>query len=209
MDGKQSRYFETAERMDEAFLDLLADRDLELVTIKDVCARAGVHRSTFYLHYETIDDLLAESTALMNHRFAEHMERGIDGPSGRNLVSRIPELPAEELVFVRRDYVVPYLTYVRDNRRLYACALRNSRALRLDRTYRRMLEHVIEPVLDRLDVPQADRRYLLAYHMAGLMAIVRTWLEDGCADAPEHVAAVMERCIAGRREGNPAERKES
>ena len=30
---RNSRYFETAELMDEAFLDLLGEKDLELVTV--------------------------------------------------------------------------------------------------------------------------------------------------------------------------------
>ena len=58
MGGRQLRYFETAELMDEALLQLLADKDLEFITVKEICERAGVNRSTFYLHDETIDDLL-------------------------------------------------------------------------------------------------------------------------------------------------------
>lgn len=31
------------------------------ITIKEICKKAGVNRSTFYLHYESIDDLLEET----------------------------------------------------------------------------------------------------------------------------------------------------
>ena len=47
--------------MDAAFLELLEEKDFAYITVKEICARAGVNRSTFYLHYETIADLLAES----------------------------------------------------------------------------------------------------------------------------------------------------
>ena len=43
--------------MDEAFLTLLAKKDFEYITIKEICEVAGVNRSTFYLHYETMSDL--------------------------------------------------------------------------------------------------------------------------------------------------------
>ena len=47
--------------MDEAFILLLDKKDYEYITVKEICAKAGVNRSTFYLHYETINDLLEES----------------------------------------------------------------------------------------------------------------------------------------------------
>ena len=47
--------------MDEAFLILLEKKDYDYITIKEICEKAGVNRSTFYLHYETLDDLLKES----------------------------------------------------------------------------------------------------------------------------------------------------
>ena len=48
--------------MDEAFLTLLAKKDFEYITIKEICEVAGVNRSTFYLHYETMSDLLSTAT---------------------------------------------------------------------------------------------------------------------------------------------------
>ena len=47
--------------MDEAFLELLEEKDFAYITVKEICEKAGVNRSTFYLHYETVNDLLAES----------------------------------------------------------------------------------------------------------------------------------------------------
>ena len=55
--------------MDEAFLTLLAKKDFEYITVKEICEVAGVNRSTFYLHYETMSDLLSESISRMNEQF--------------------------------------------------------------------------------------------------------------------------------------------
>lgn len=66
MNKSESRYFSTAARMDDAFLRLLERKRFEYITVKEICAEAGVNRSTFYLHYETIADLLSESVERMN-----------------------------------------------------------------------------------------------------------------------------------------------
>ena len=59
MNKSESKYFATAVRMDEAFLRLLEKKDFAYITVKELCETAGVNRSTFYLHYETIADLLS------------------------------------------------------------------------------------------------------------------------------------------------------
>ena len=41
-----------------AFTDLLAEKSLQRITVREVCQRAGVNRSTFYAHYTDLYDLL-------------------------------------------------------------------------------------------------------------------------------------------------------
>ena len=43
MNKSESRYFATAARMDEAFLTLLAKKDFEYITVKEICEVAGVN----------------------------------------------------------------------------------------------------------------------------------------------------------------------
>ena len=61
MNKSESKYFHTAQKMDEALLALLSEKDLDYITVKEICKVSGVSRSTFYLHYETIGDLLLET----------------------------------------------------------------------------------------------------------------------------------------------------
>lgn len=48
----------TRERLGNAFLSLILEKDFESVTIQDVLDRASVGRSTFYLHFRDKNDLL-------------------------------------------------------------------------------------------------------------------------------------------------------
>ena len=189
MKKSESKYFNTAVRMDRAFLELLEKKDMEYITVKEICEAAGVNRSTFYLHYETIDDLLAESVQYMNQQFQEHMKLGAE-----KFVSKIRECPLEELYLVTPTYLIPYLEYIRQNKRLFRTALKNSGPLRLDGTYRRMMRHVFLPILERFRVPEADREYMVAFYISGLMAILSEWLKQDCEDSIVHICAIMEQC---------------
>ena len=44
----------------ETLVELLSEMPLSRVTIKELCGRADLNRSTFYAHYQTIDDLYTE-----------------------------------------------------------------------------------------------------------------------------------------------------
>lgn len=57
MNKQESKYQYTASLMDEAFLLLLEQKEYDTITVKEICQKAGVNRSTFYLHYETMNDL--------------------------------------------------------------------------------------------------------------------------------------------------------
>ena len=60
LNKSESKYYNTACLMDEALILLLEKKEYSFITVKEICEKAGVNRSTFYLHYETIDDLLSE-----------------------------------------------------------------------------------------------------------------------------------------------------
>ena len=104
MNKSESKYFNTALRMDEALIALLEEKDLEYITVKEICRRAGVNRSTFYLHYETIADLVDETLEMINQRFLSYFPQQEEEVLG-NMDSR----EREDLVLVTREYLLPYL----------------------------------------------------------------------------------------------------
>lgn len=73
MNRSESKYFATAVRMDKAFLELIEKKDFAYITVKEVCEKAGVNRATFYLHYEILGDLLAESAQYIIDEFVAFM----------------------------------------------------------------------------------------------------------------------------------------
>ena len=177
MNKPESKYFNTAVRMDEAFLALLEKKDFAYITVKELCEAAGVNRSTFYLHYETMADLLAESAQYLNGRFLAYMRHDSEA-----FVAKLHDCPLEELYLITPQYLTPYLSYIRENQRLFRTGLENAAALHLDDSYEGLFRHVLTPILERYRVPEKDRGYLMAFYLQGLMAIITQWLKGGCAD---------------------------
>ena len=77
MNKSESKYFNTALLMEEALIQLLEVKDYEYITVKEICEKAGVNRSTFYLHYETVNDLLSECLENIKKRFLIRLQRSL------------------------------------------------------------------------------------------------------------------------------------
>lgn len=197
MNKSESKYFATAAKMDEAFLALLEKKDFAYITVKEICAAAGVNRSTFYLHYETIGDLLAESMEHMNRQFLDYMAHDAEA-----FMAKLHTCPMEELYLLTPEYLTPYLNYIKEHRRLFRTATENAAVLGLNSSYNRMFRHVFTPILERHGVPQQDRAYLMAFYIQGLMAILTEWLKGDCADSIEHILAIIRRCIIRPQENS-------
>lgn len=136
MNKSESKYFNTALRLDEALIALLEEKDLEYITVKEICRQAGVNRSTFYLHYETIADLVEEALEMINRRFLSYFPQQQD-----SVVSNLGSRDREELVLVTREYLVPYLRFIRDNRKVYRAAFRNPGSMGAHARYRELKQH--------------------------------------------------------------------
>lgn len=190
MNKSESKYFNTAARMDAALLELLEKKDLEYITVKEICERAGVNRSTFYLHYESVGDLIAECVEYTNRQFLEYIRGDHDG-----FIKNIRDCPTEELYLITPEYLIPYLNNIKKNQRLFQTMLKNASALRLEDSYLRLFRYVFTPILDRYQVPGESREYMMAFYIHGLIAIITEWLKKDCRDSVGHIISVMQQCI--------------
>lgn len=186
MNRSESKYFNTAERMDKAFLSLLEKKDIEFITVKEICQTAGVNRSTFYLHYETISDLLDESVEYMNRMFLLSVDK-----KPESFVSKIKDCSVEELYLITPEYVVPYLEYIKNNSVLFKTALENSRVLGLNSSYEGMFKNVLLPILNRLGVNEKDGKYMIRLYIGGVISVVSMWLENDCRESIEYVSSII------------------
>ena len=99
MNKSESKYYNTALLMDEALLLLLEKKEYDFITVKEICEKAGVNRSTFYLHYETIDELLVETIELMNSIFMKAFDNKVINPNITN---------KDDLFLIKDTYLIPY-----------------------------------------------------------------------------------------------------
>lgn len=190
MNKSESKYFNTALRMDEALIALLEKKDLEYITVKEICHQAGVNRSTFYLHYESIAELLDETMEMINQRFLSYFPQEEEAVLGD-----MEHWELNDLVFVTQEYLLPYLRFIQDNKKVYRAAFRNPSSMQANARYGVLKQRILDPILERFEIPAARRPYCIAYYVEGIAAIVKEWLRHDCGDSVEMIAAIIESCV--------------
>ena len=190
MNKSESKYFHTALRMNEALISLLEKKDLEFITVKEICETAGVNRSTFYLHYETISDLMNETVEMVDKRFLSYFSQ-----RERDALSEMNGADLKELVLVSRAYLLPYLRFLRDNKHVYRAAFRNPAGMQAYARYEYLKNHILGPSLARFQISPESRPYYIAYYGEGIIAIVKEWLRRDCIDEVESISDIIENCV--------------
>ena len=86
--GKEDlRVIRTREAIRKAFEEMICEMDYEQISIKELTERARINRKTFYLHYNSLDDLLRELQNEMAKNFIERT-RGLERPRDMDKITR-------------------------------------------------------------------------------------------------------------------------
>lgn len=182
MNKSESKYLNTALLMDEALLTLLEKKDFEFISVKEICNKAGVSRSTFYLHYESMNDLLVETIGVINKKFYE---------SFNNKTINALSSSKKDLFFIKDEYLIPYLSLVKKYKNIFKLIHDKPYVFGNDTARNNLYRDLFEKILEAYGVKDEDKEYVFAYYTQGTLAIVLKWIEKDCVDAIEKISLLI------------------
>ena len=193
MNKSESKYFNTAIKFDKALLSLLEKKPFEYITISEICEKAEVNRSTFYLHYENTADLLKEATAYMLNDFLSYFD--VDT---KNITTQYKNCDLQELNFINEKYLHPYLSFIKENQQLFTAVLSQPTAFDSNMIFQKLFDNIFVPILNKFHYPKDEQRYVIMFYLNGITAIITEWLQDDCSKSVTEVSDIIYYCIFGR-----------
>ncbi len=185
MEKSQSKYFYTAELMNKALLELLEKKDLEFITITEITKKAGVNRSTFYLHYENVYELLEETIENLHKQFVNSFNEG----------ALFEFQDKKQAFFITDELIIPYLKFVKENKRVLKLVHQKPQLFRAKKTYQQMYDKFFYPAISKFITKENERIYKLEYYTAGVVAIINKWLGLDCVTEMEELVKIIKNCI--------------
>ena len=193
MNKSESKYFNTAVKFDKALLSLLEKKPFEYIMISEICEKAGVNRSTFYLHYENTRDLLKETIAYVLDSFTSYFDVDTE-----NITSGFKNCDLQELNYINEKYLHPYLLFIKENRRVFFAVLSQPVTFDSNIIFQRLLDNIFNPILDRFHYPRDEQNYVMMFYLNGITAIITEWLKDDCKKSIKEISNIIRYCIFGR-----------
>ena len=68
-----------------------------------------------------------------------------------------------------------------------------------DKVYKRLFDHIFDPILARFDYPIETRPYVMKFYLSGITAVVMEWIDNNCEDSMDVIIQTITNCIINKR----------
>ena len=191
MNKSESKYYNTACLMNQALLLLLEKKDFDYISVKEICEKAGVNRSTFYLHYDKMEDLLAETIKYiytkLNDKFVNIIKLNKE---------TIKNATLDELMLFKMKYAMPYLEFIKSNKKAFILTIKYPNLFQVDKIFTEMYNSIFSPIQSRFNIPDEEKLYIMKFYISGIHAIIIEWIKNDCKDDINFIANLIKKCIS-------------
>lgn len=165
-DGRRVRM--TKRLLKQSLIDLLKEKSIHEISIKDICAGADINRSTFYRHYNTqfelYDDILEDIT--------------------QDIAGIYASCAGED--YTAQSFLTEILRYIEAHRETFLVILSGHSNVSMGETFNRFTNRFIDTEhASELSV------YIIQFIAAGMTSFLWTWLNKEKRRSAEDVALII------------------
>ena len=179
------RVIKTRRQLKKGLAALMKEKSVNQITVKELVEEVDINRSTFYLHFKDIQDLLRE--------IEDNMEAQI-----KRAIEEHPIVSGNENAF----YFIEDMFRVLDEEREISKALIGPNG---DMGFIHRIERIIKEnsrgTLEKMfPGKKEDLKYFYAFCLSGCLGLVKVWLNEGEEKSPEEMAQMTFNMIANAKD---------
>lgn len=145
----------TRKQLRDALVALVLERGWDAVSVKEVCERADIGRSTFYVHFADKEELLLSGFDEL-HLALENERAATSEPFG---------------------FVTSLIDHAGENVRLFRALIGKRSGQAVQRRFRDVVTRLVEAEIRRRGIDDRAVRWVARYISGGLVEMLLTWLE--------------------------------
>ena len=164
------RYKNSSEKIETTFLTLILNHKYEDITISQICEHAGINRSTFYTHYDDINDLIIKIESKFAKGMASIFNYGFR--TNHEAFVEMFKFVKENQYFYKAFLNIPYVTLAEKD--IKSTILNN-------------MKDSLKPIISN----EVELSYHASFFGAGIKEICKIWLARDCKESPEEMAMIL------------------
>ena len=176
-ESKENRRTRLTKRLlRESLLELLQEKPVDHITVKELCECAELNRSTFYAYYTDVSALYEEMGNELVDGLLEHV----------HIMSQKTSVQTE-----------PMLSDIRENKEMFRLLVYCDHYTELNQTIsKRIFQRFLDIQLqDALPYPSEERDYVLQFLFMGGTGMIHYWVQNNCELPPRQVAQLIDTMI--------------
>lgn len=174
--AQERRYRRTEAMISNGLVTLLQKKSINKITVRELSDLADINRSTFYLHYTDIYDLLEKT----ERRLLKQLTEAADD-EWKDEFS-----PEHFFRFLEQVFVI-----LSENAPLCAALMGSNGDIAFLRTIEDLVRvrgmHTLHSFAPE-GLSEHDLQYSATYALSGCVGLVGQWLNEGCPETPTHMA---------------------
>ncbi|MDU6340180.1 MAG: TetR/AcrR family transcriptional regulator [Clostridium sp.] len=171
------RFHDTEIRMEAAMLEIMKNTEFEKITVKKICEKAEINRSTFYAHFIDIYDMI------------DKMEKELS----KELLNQYSAY--SELQVFSEESFIPFLRHIKKHKYFYKINLQTRKDFPLKQGFERLWEVIKNICIQNGITSDEEIMYYLIYFQAGFTMTLKHWVDTDCKEDETKLAKIIRKCI--------------
>ena len=144
-----------------AFWKLYQRNPVEKISVSELCRVAGYNRTTFYVYYDNIHDLLSRCIDEMIRPLEEHAGelQHIEAPENNEVIGRL------------------YMTILKANEKRIRLLIEHHQLYILEEKVKEIIKPVLYKMYRGESTPDSYFDYMLEYQMAAVFGVIAKWFD--------------------------------
>lgn len=159
---------------------LMNEKSIKEITVKELVDKVDINRSTFYLHYTDIYQMLDCIESELLEEITE---------AAQNLSLNLPD--GGSFAFITRIFSI-----LEENKDICAALLGPNGDMAFVSKIESMIADTIFTQLEKkLPKDTLDITYVYAFCLTGCVGMIKTWLLEGTPSSPQHMAQIAHQLV--------------
>lgn len=167
------RIRKTKAQLRKGLAELMEKKSIKEITVKELVEQVDINRSTFYLHYSDIYDMVEK----IENEMIQEIEQ---------LVEDHPVSPFNESSF---SFIEDIFAILEENKEICAAFLGpNGDIAFLHRIEEIVSRHSLKALQEVFPEKMQDLKYSYAFCLSGCVGLIKTWLNGHSGESPQYMA---------------------
>lgn len=188
--SSQIRNTKTKQKLTDALTSLLSQHALSEISVIDLVSKAKVNRSTFYLHYKSLDEFLDEIESDLYLSLEEKMLQFFSNTSWLGYVNKPnhhENLPILEFILNEISNNILLVAFIKHRKNNSEFLIRL-----VDTGYQNASKSILQV---NPDIEVEKFKYYYSFISMGFLGLIFTWIENDLKQPPEQISQMLHSLI--------------